>query len=81
MKTNQTVNQKNIEALIEDYLEIGTATRKFDGISVKYEGSKVKCSYEGGLNAKNTIYSIPIHNKLSSNAGDTSQVLVSDDTE
>lgn len=60
-------------------MEIGTATRKFDGISVKYEGSKVKCSYESGLNARNSIYSNPIHKKLASNAGDISQVSVDDD--
>ena len=64
----------DIETLISDYLETGTATRKFDGISVKVENNKIRCSYSGGLNAQNTIQSIPIHHQLETNNGDDSLI-------
>ena len=56
--------------LIADYLRTGTATRKFDGISVKVENNKVKCSFACGLGAVNSIKSIPLHEQIENINGD-----------
>ena len=71
----------NLETIITDYLETGTATRKFDGIAIKVENNKVRYSYSGGLNANNTIPNIPIHQQIMSNNGDESLIIEDDDIE
>ena len=71
----------NLETIITDYLETGTATRKFDGIAIKVENNKVRYSYSGGLNANNSIPNIPIHQQIMSNNGDESLIIEDDDDE
>ena len=73
--------QVNLETIITDYLETGTATRKFDGIAIKVENNKVRYSYSGGLNANNSIPNIPIHQQIMSNNGDESLIIEDNDDE
>ena len=68
-------NKFNIENLLNDYLSIGTATRKFDGIGVKIENHKIHYSFNGGLNANNSIEATPLsHKPLDSLVGDDDSV-------
>ena len=78
-KIQYQFSKNNIESLITDYIETGTATRKFDGISVKLENNKIRYLYSGGLNAQNCIKAIPIHQQIESNNGDNSIVVEDDD--
>ena len=55
--------EKKIEDFINQYLETGTATRRFDGIKVQFDKNKVKCLYASGLNAENKFELIPLQNK------------------
>jgi len=45
---------------MKKYLEIGTATRRFDGIKVKCQKGDVKCEISAGLNAHNKINTNPL---------------------
>ena len=68
-------NKFNIENLLNDYLSIGTATRKFDGIGVKFENHKIQYSFNGGLNANNSIDVTPLsHRHIDSLNGDEDSV-------
>ena len=68
-------NKFNIQNLLNDYLSIGTATRKFDGIGVKIENHKIHYSFNGGLNANNSIEATPLsHKPLDSLVGDDDSV-------
>lgn len=55
--------EKKIEDFINQYLETGTATRRFDGIKVQFDKNKVKCLYASGLNAENKFELIPLQDK------------------
>ena len=56
--------EKKLEDFISQYLETGTATRRFDGIKVQFEkNNKVRCLYATGLSAENKIAFTPIQKK------------------
>ena len=70
---NNNNNNKifNIEDYIKNYLETGTASRRFDGIKVDMENGKVKCDFDSGLSANKVQEINPLYNaKLNPVNGD-----------
>ena len=68
---NTLGNSKNsIEDIVDDYLNTGTATRRFDGIGYIIKNKKVKCLFKGGLNANKSLEITPIDNKIKYVKGD-----------
>ena len=63
-------NKEKLEHIVNDYIQTGTATRKFDGFSVRFEQDKIKCSYNSGLNATHTIKFTPLEHKIDIAQGD-----------
>ena len=59
-KSNYNLKDISIEEYMKKYLEIGTATRRFDGIKVKCQKGNVKCEISAGLNAHNKINTNPL---------------------
>ena len=61
----------NIEDYIKNYLETGTASRRFDGIKVDTKNGEVKCDFDSGLSANKVQKINPLHNaKLNPVNGD-----------
>ena len=61
----------NLEKSIEKYLQTGTASRRFDGVKVKYNKGSVTCEYATGLNANQYFDQTPLSNqKLKESLGD-----------
>ena len=63
-------SQNSIEDIVDDYLNIGTATRRFDGIGYTIKNHRIKCLFKGGLNANNSLENTPIDNKIKYVNGD-----------
>ena len=59
-KFTKTKNSYDIEEYVKKYLESGSATRRFDGISVDYENGKLNYRYIIGLGAKNKVEPVPL---------------------
>ena len=59
-RSNYNLKDITIEEYMKKYLEIGTATRRFDGIKVKCQKGDVKCEISAGLNAHNKINTNPL---------------------
>ena len=59
-KFTKTKNSNDIEEYVKKYLESGSATRRFDGISVDYENGKLNYRYIIGLGAKNKVEPVPL---------------------
>ena len=71
--------EKNIEDFISQYLETGTATRRFDGIKVQFEkDNKVRCLYATGLSAVNKIDLTPIQKHMSQIKGDNNDSVLNE---
>ena len=69
---NKNINKIfNIEDYIKNYLETGTASRRFDGIKVDTKNGEVKCDFDSGLSANKVQQINPLHNaKLNPVNGD-----------
>jgi len=63
-------NVSSIEEIVDDYLNTGTATRRFDGIGITIKNHKVKCLFRGGLSANNSLDITPIGKHIKSLMGD-----------
>ena len=63
-------NVSSIEDIVDDYLNTGTATRRFDGIGFTIKNHKVKCLFRGGLSANNSLDITPIGTHMKSLVGD-----------
>jgi len=69
---------KTVETLIENYIQSGTATKKFDKVLINLnEKNSIELQFEGGLNANKRISS-PAHKKLIMNKGDDFSVIEDD---
>lgn len=89
MKRNMTLDhispasnqhqQKGIEELLTDYVQTGTATRRFDGISVKVVNKLIKCMFSSGLNARTSIQYAPVKSKLQQAVGDSNKSVYPED--
>jgi len=66
--SNQSVS--SIEDIVDDYLNTGTATRRFDGIGITIKNHKIKCLFRGGLSANNSLDITPIGTHIKSLMGD-----------
>ncbi|MCQ2816769.1 MAG: hypothetical protein MJ252_05830, partial [archaeon] len=64
--------QKEFEEILEDYASTGNASRKFDGITVKFIKQKLKYSYNCGLNCNNYMKNAPTDTKIASHEPDSS---------
>ena len=62
--------EKQIKEVIEQYLETGTATRKFDGIKLNFENGCLKCEIAGGLGAEHKVGFTPLQQQLNKVEGD-----------
>ncbi len=61
----------NLEKSIEKYLQTGTASRRFDGVKVKYNNGSLTCEYATGLNANQFFDQTPLSNqKIKESLGD-----------
>jgi len=67
--SENTNDINNFGSVISDYLESGTATKKFDGVSFKVNSKEIKVCFEGGLNATNKIKP-PMHLQVENKKGD-----------